>query len=175
MRGLLIGIVLTAVMAAPALAESCREKCQSQSDSCMSSASDDQARSACDTTRNSCAFVCGSDDGGGSAPAPRVTKFGAIAYSPATGGHGYTFNYNSRAAAERDALLYCRDDSKGSPDCRVVAWFYNACGALARASDGTWGAEIGNNRQQASNAAIGLCTRTGGRDCDVIRWVCTGT
>jgi len=174
MRNLLLAIALLALCAVPAAAESCREKCESQSSSCLSGAGDDQKRSECDTTRNSCNFVCGSDDGGGTSGPPRPTQFGAIAYSPSTGGRGYTYNYNARATAENDAVAYCRKDSGDAGDCRVAVWFYNACGALARASDGSWGAEIGYSRSIAQGLALATCTHYGGKDCRIISWACAG-
>lgn len=104
--------------------------------------------------------------------APAVASadsFGAIAYSPATGATGWAHSFPNRSGAERMALGGC---SKSARDCRVAIWFKNACGAVARGSDG-WGSGWGNDRRRAELEAIGSCNQyTGG--CRVIRWQCSG-
>src|SRR5262245_60450385 len=43
--------------------------------------------------------------------------FAAIAYSPATGKYGYSYNYSSRSAAMRRALTQCPQ-----ADAKIVGW-----------------------------------------------------
>jgi len=96
--------------------------------------------------------------------------YGAIAYSPSTGAHGYSFDYGSRASAERKALSSCR---KYARDCRVPLWFRNSCGALAVGNGGGWGTAWGPNRAAAEANALRSC-RGHTKGCGVVRWVCTG-
>ena len=53
--------------------------------------------------------------------------FGAIAYSEKAQKYGWANNYPTRDDATKAALEFC---AKNGPDCRVVLWFRNACGAL---------------------------------------------
>lgn len=72
----------------------------------------------------------------------------AIAYSPATGKFGYSYNLPSRRAAERMALQKCEAD-----DARIVGWVSKGFLALALGSDKScWGVgwSYGNG---ASNTA----------------------
>src|SRR4051812_22619925 len=63
------------------------------------------------------------------------STYAAIAYSPATGNHGYAYNHGSRAAAEAAALRYCKGD-----DARIVTWVNNGFCALAVGDDqSAWG------------------------------------
>ncbi|TRV42133.1 MAG: DUF4189 domain-containing protein [Microcystis panniformis Mp_MB_F_20051200_S9] len=95
--------------------------------------------------------------------------FGAIAYSEETGYHGYSYDYPTRAIAESRALAECESYSR-SGDCQVLIWFRNGCGALATASDGSYGSGWGDNRPIAEQYALQSC---GSSECRVIRWVCT--
>lgn len=52
-------------------------------------------------------------------------QYGAIAYSSATGAHGYSFDYANRESAQARALSEC------GADCKIAVWFNNACAALA--------------------------------------------
>jgi serine/threonine-protein kinase len=95
-------------------------------------------------------------------------NYGAIAYSPSTGAHGWAYDYGSRAAAEQVALSICR---RHAGDCIVPIWFRNACGALAVGSGG-YGSGWGSNRRLAENFALRSCRKhTGG--CWIKRWACT--
>jgi hypothetical protein len=59
------------------------------------------------------------------APAPKaradvvidLDTYAAVAYSPSTGQYGYAWNFYSRSAAERVALVHCKAD-----DARIVGW-----------------------------------------------------
>ena len=98
-----------------------------------------------------------------------ANNFGAIAYSPNTGSHGYSYDYPSRGQAEGHALAECR---KYAGDCRVAIWFRNACGALAIGNNGGWGSGWGDSRQRAEYEAINSCRQHAG-NCGIRRWACT--
>ncbi len=96
--------------------------------------------------------------------------YGAIAYSPDTRSHGYSYNNPSRARAEAEALARCQTYGEG---CTVATWFVNACGALALADEGNgYGAAWGGNRGVAEKNALNICTESNS-GCHVERWVCT--
>ena len=94
--------------------------------------------------------------------------FGAIAYSPSTGAHGWSFDYRSRAEAESVALTNC---GKHASDCTVPIWFRNACGALAVGPKG-YGSGWGTSQKIAEGYALQVCAKhsTG---CTIKRWACT--
>jgi Domain of unknown function (DUF4189) len=95
-------------------------------------------------------------------------NYGAIAYSPSTKAYGWSYDYPSRAAAEREALSRCR--TKAS-DCMIPLWFRDACGALAIGSGG-YGTGWASERGSAESQALGVCRRHS-QDCAVKQWVCT--
>ncbi len=95
--------------------------------------------------------------------------YGAIAYSPSTGAHGWSNDYGSRSGAESAALSNCR---RHASDCVVPIWFRNACGALAVASGGGYGSGWGTSRGLAERYAMRSC-RGQNSSCSILRWVCT--
>lgn len=95
--------------------------------------------------------------------------YGAIAYSPGTGAYGYSHNYRSRGQAEQAALGNCVRHAR---DCRVVVWFYNACGALASGRRNGWGHGFASTRQQAANIAMNYC-RQNDQGCQLRQTVCS--
>lgn len=104
--------------------------------------------------------------GGGTGAAQEY--FGAIAYSPSSRAHGWSYDYASRNDAERRALTQC---GRHAEDCIVPVWFRNACGALAVGPDG-YGSGWGSSRKSAEGQAVQSCRRYSG-GCAVVRWVCT--
>ena len=76
--------------------------------------------------------------------------YGAIAYSPRTGAHGWALNHPSRNAAEKVALSNC---SKHAADCKTQVWFKNACGTLATGQGG-FGTAWGNPQKAADDEAL---------------------
>jgi uncharacterized caspase-like protein len=104
----------------------------------------------------------------GSIPANPASRFGAIAYSPSTGAHGWSYDYGSREEAERVAISNC---SQHARDCSVPIWFQNACGALAVGPSG-YGTGWGVSQTLAESYAIGVCGQYSA-NCSVRRWVCT--
>ena len=104
----------------------------------------------------------------GAGEAAAQNNYGAIAYSPSTGAHGWSYDYASRSAAESVALGNCRQHAS---DCVVPIWFRNACGALAVGSNG-YGSGWGTSRSLAESYALQSCRKfTGG--CYIKRWACT--
>ena len=94
--------------------------------------------------------------------------FGAIAYSPKSGAHGWAKDHSSRAAAEKAALSACRKHAK---DCRSAVWFKNGCGTLVVNPKGYyWG--WGTTQALADTEATKVCAKKGG-GCKVSVQVCT--
>lgn len=98
---------------------------------------------------------------------PAIAAYGAIAYSASTGKYGYSYNYDSQKNAERAALKHCKVSS-----CKVVLWYKNACGVVAKGDTG-WGAAWAGSRTQASANAIKACS-TRSRNCKAVVWSCSG-
>jgi uncharacterized caspase-like protein len=103
-----------------------------------------------------------------SIPANPANRFGAIAYSPSTGSHGWSYDYATREEAERVALANCGQHAR---DCNVPIWFQNACGALAVGPSG-YGSGWAINQGLAEAYALGVCGQHSA-SCSVRRWVCT--
>ncbi len=57
-------------------------------------------------------------------------------------------------------------------DCQIATYFYNACGAVARASNGGWGADWGDDRARRRATRWRPCYNRGD-NCRVVRWACT--
>lgn len=106
------------------------------------------------------------------ASAQRRDNYGAIAYSRETRANGTSWNFATRAAAERAAVRECENYS-GSGDCRAVIWFRNACGALAVGDNGALGWAWNRDRSPAEREAVRQCAVYGGGGCKVVRWTCT--
>jgi len=98
------------------------------------------------------------------------TWYGAIAYSPSSRIHGYSYNYQNRYDAENKAMIQCKNYSRRY-DCRVLVVFRNGCGALAQGSIG-YGSGWGANKYSAEMNALYSCRRVS-NNCRVVRWVCT--
>jgi hypothetical protein len=101
-----------------------------------------------------------------SAHAQGRNVYGAISYSPATKVYS-SGTASSKQAAINAALRNCRRDSEAQ-DCTVPLWFRNAWGALAVASDGSYGTGWGTSQSLAEKFAVQTCARYGGGDCEVI-------
>lgn len=103
-------------------------------------------------------------------PALAQERFGAIAYSPQSGAHGWARDHRTRAAAEKAALSACRKHAK---DCRSAVWFKNGCGAIAvKPERYYWG--WGTTQDLADRAALKACAKQGkGKDCKVTVQACT--
>lgn len=153
----LLGVLLVAALQGPVPARAdCMSACQSDYYACTRA----YGERDCATTRSICQMRC------------LTTNFGAIAYSDSTGAYGWAYNYDSRQGAERAAIGFCRDTEDEAQDCRVLAWFNGACGALAIDPDGPYGADWGRTRQDAATKALVVCRESGGEACEVEQVVC---
>jgi uncharacterized caspase-like protein len=102
------------------------------------------------------------------APGVDQDYYGAIAYSPSTRAHGWSYDQATRREAESKALVDCR---RHADDCIIPLWFRNACGALAAGSGG-YGSGWGADRRAAETSALQSCGRYAS-GCAIKRWVCT--
>jgi Domain of unknown function (DUF4189) len=103
----------------------------------------------------------------GPANADAYNYWGAIAVSRQTGSTGASWDYSSAAAADTMAISEC-----GVADCQVFIEFANACGAVAQATDGSWGWGWGwgSSLSIAESYALGGTSGSGAR---IIRRACT--
>jgi uncharacterized caspase-like protein len=101
-------------------------------------------------------------------PSSAANRYGAIAYSAATGAHGWAHDYGSKDAAEAAAIANCR---VRAGDCSVPVSFRNGCGALAVGST-DFGSGWGADSKTAERFALRLCGQRS-RNCRIVRQVCT--
>jgi serine/threonine-protein kinase len=95
---------------------------------------------------------------------PSGDRYGALAVSDLTQRWGSSHDLATQDSAEEAALRHCNAD-----DCRVVVWFADACGAIARGPDYVaWG--LGMTRQEAEEAVLADCEAEG---CEVIGFSCS--
>jgi hypothetical protein len=104
-------------------------------------------------------------------------RFAAIAVNRNDNTAGWSFNYATRAGAERRALRECRI-RQTEPGCRGIVWVRNGCAAVAvrQRRDGslsriTWG--VGATREIAQRRAKAKC-QSDGRSCFIRAWACSG-
>lgn len=102
------------------------------------------------------------------APAMAADNFGAIAYSPKSGAHGWAKDHPTRAAAQKAALAAC---TKHAEDCRAAVWFKNGCGTLA-VSEKVYGWGWGTTQQLADAEATKACSKRAA-GCKIAVQVCT--
>ena len=81
-----------------------------------------------------------------------TSGWGSIAFSSSTRASGIAYNYVTRAEADASAIGYC-----GKTDCAVVAWFQNACGAIATAPTGQMATGTGSSGDTAQALALATC------------------
>jgi len=94
-------------------------------------------------------------------------QYGAIAYSRSTNQCGSSHDFGTRAEAEARALAAC-----GSPDCYIVIWLKDTCGALAVGEGSAIGYGYARTRKAASTEALARC-RGSGRKCKILCTSCT--
>lgn len=116
--------------------------------------------------------------------------WGAIAFSPVDGRHGFFWGADKRTEAEDAALKHC-ENAEGAA-CKVVEVFrnhrhwddddgtgfpYEHCAALSlggtsRTGSPFWGTASATTRGEAEREALSLC---GGKEnqCEIREWVCT--
>lgn len=97
---------------------------------------------------------------------PVTGRWGAIAYSYATGKYGLTYDYATQAQAINSAVERCK-----AADCKAVVWFENSCGAFSRGTR-AYGWGIGQTRALAEANALAECRKRGG-NCGIVAWACT--
>jgi hypothetical protein len=79
--------------------------------------------------------------------------FGAVAFDQNSGAFGYSYNWRSRQQATAAALAKCQGD------CKVIGEYWNNCGSLAAAKDGSygWGADV--DEDIATRRALANCNQ----------------
>jgi hypothetical protein len=97
----------------------------------------------------------------GSPPPPKQTSWGAIAYSSADMGAGWSQGKGDRAAAEKEAMSICAQRGKA---CVAETSFNKACGALAADRNFT-GSGTSTDPREANQKAIDACRKAGGARC----------
>ena len=91
--------------------------------------------------------------------------YGAIAYSEENRS-GAAWDRQTQADADSGAIRFCIQD--GGTGCKVVKQFWGKfCGAVANASNGTWGSGSGYTNNEAGVDAVSTCRNFGGTDCKV--------
>jgi hypothetical protein len=111
------------------------------------------------------AAVCSSANsstGPPSAPRPpKTVSWGAIAYSSADMGAGWSQGKDDRASAEKEAMTACAQRGKS---CVLRTAFNKQCGALAADRDFTgWGTSA--DQREALQKATDDCKKAGGTRC----------
>jgi len=110
---------------------------------------------------------------------PHVEKFGAIAVSPTTLDAAYSYNFNTKTEAVKEALRRCTSETPGKPvDCRISLWFSDSCAALAMYKDedgqkGSWSTALGGSRVKAETAALKACGDHTQKTCAVMGSFCS--
>lgn len=97
--------------------------------------------------------------------ASNAFAFGAIAVDDEEGeddpGYGFVTGEDSKEAAQRKAMKYCKE--AGGESCKIAVWF-KACGAYA-ASKKYYGYGYGASKAKATADALDMC---GQKSCKVI-------
>lgn len=120
-------------------------------------------RSFCSGMTATCSTECRQGGAGGK-------SYGAIAYSAKDQGYGYSDGWENRKKAEQNAMKYCKQNGKS---CKVMAWFYNSCGAVAADGKKTgWGQA--DSKGEAGRQALARCKKSGGKNCQVKTAHCSG-
>lgn len=94
-------------------------------------------------------------------PAPKAIAWGAIAYSSADMGAGWSQGKNDRSSAEKEAMALCAQRGKG---CVLQTTFNKQCGALAADRNFT-GVGVSTDQRQALQKALDECRKAGGERC----------
>ena len=84
--------------------------------------------------------------------------------------YGVAWDYPSRDEAQEAAVNACLDG--GGSDCTVLAWFQNACGALAVDQYGMAQGKGARSLEQAEARALQTCEAAGGVGCAVVGSQC---
>lgn len=96
--------------------------------------------------------------------------YGSIAYGAESGSYGWSHDFDDAQSAENEALRSCRTTGT---DCQVVVDFWNTCAAVA-AGGRTVEYGLGESRGEAEDGALTACRDSGGAQCAIRAWACTG-
>lgn len=98
---------------------------------------------------------------------------GSCGYSECWGavgiGSGTLWGFSHGNISESDAIYYMQQNC---PQCDTYYTFYNACGAIAKAPDGSWGSGWGDTRALAEAYAKQTCSKYG-NGCQTAVWACS--
>ena len=94
-------------------------------------------------------------------PPPKAISWGAIAYSNADMGAGWSRGKNDRASAEKEAMGVC---SQRGRRCLLISAFNKQCGALA-ADRNFYGWGVSPDQRDAQQRAVAECAKAGGGHC----------
>lgn len=141
--------LLSAVRIAPARADSINHCI----DSCFGTWSGDQQE-----LRQECLDRC-----------KNAVNYGAIAYAVHNGAYGFSYHYHSAADAEQRALSDCASEGDG---CKVVISFSETCAALAAGNNERFGTSTGDGAGAARGEALKVCSRNGGKNCEIKASTC---
>ena len=158
---ILVSVVALLALHASQVAADCASECESERYAC----SESDSSSSCGTQFQICVQRCIGGEGS-------ADNFGAIAFSSSTEFFGYSYDFDSRDAAEARAVSECRN-SGGASDCEAVVWFNRSCGALASDGFGTYGADWASTESEAESKAVAACEDYADRACSVRRSLCT--
>ncbi len=107
-----------------------------------------------------------------SLPVSAEDRYGSIVFSQESGGGyawGISWSYDSRYSARDRAIAECR--SRRGTSCAEVAWFRNACGALAIGDRNGYGSGWGTSLALAQSYALQSC-RNYNRNCRIAASEC---
>jgi hypothetical protein len=111
------------------------------------------------------AWVCSAPNASAAPPSaprpPKNTSWGAIAYSSADMGAGWSQGKDDRASAEKEAMTACSQRGKA---CVLRTAFNKQCGSLAADRDFT-GLGTSADQREAQQKAIDECRKAGGARC----------
>jgi hypothetical protein len=117
---------------------------------------------ACRSDLSACSLTSTSPLNKPNPPAqPHATSWGAIAYSAADMGAGWSQGKSERANAEKEAMNTCSQRGKA---CALRTAFDKQCGALAADRNFT-GLGVSTDQTEAQRKAIDECTKAGGTRC----------
>lgn len=101
-----------------------------------------------------------------------LDTYAAVAYSASTGKYGYAWNYGSRFAAERAALVRCPQS-----DARIVGWVKGGWLAVAVGENNAYGVGyaygVGSTDGSAKRRAVAECLQRAKRVTTLI-CLCSG-
>jgi Domain of unknown function (DUF4189) len=91
--------------------------------------------------------------GGVGAARADLYNFGAVAFDQDSGAFSYSYNFRSRQEAKIRALEKCQGK------CTVIGEYWNNCGSLAAAKDGSYGWDADVDESVATGRALANCNQ----------------